>query len=147
MSLAEILVDRGAKMWDKKLPNWFWIVDPPQFAMGSTCNCVAGQIGQDMVNLDAIGWEGESSEATDWGWKDDSYTRVIETLDIVAAEYGMEIAELNEKSLQDRAWSWLKSHLTRADKEKLSVGTIVTYEELRAAWIKEIMDRRAASAV
>lgn len=53
---AKAVVERGAKLLDKKLPGWHNKVAITSLNMGSACHCVLGQVGGKAVNLDRIGW-------------------------------------------------------------------------------------------
>lgn len=135
-TVAEQLVDRGAKLWDEKLPNWFWVVDPDTLKMASGCSCVAGQIGNAHVNLDRVEIIPSSP--------DDSYLEVCETLGIRGEDYGMNETGLEMDDVENLSLNF--RHLPRIEKAFLADegSTVwVSYEDLQSAWVKVINERRA----
>lgn len=119
MTKAEELVAKGATLLDEKLPDWFAQIDTDSLEMASECFCVLGQLGGNKVNLDKLGFEPDEwvpDEA-------DGFTKMCQVLEPRADEIGC-----------DAVWEGLDTD---------QVHLVITFEDLRAAWLVEIEKRRA----
>lgn len=46
MSTVAERVERGAALLDEKRPGWLDVIDVARLDIGSSCNCVGGQVGR-----------------------------------------------------------------------------------------------------
>jgi hypothetical protein len=67
MAITEDRVAAGAALFDRKRPDWFWVVDPETLDVSSCRVCPVGQLheGNFHVGVRELGIEGHS---TDYGF-------------------------------------------------------------------------------
>lgn len=119
VGLANELVARGAALLDEKLPDWYNLINLDSLEMADECKCVLGQIGEHKVNLDRLAGEPltEADGRHFWGAR---------------AALGCSDDDVVFCGFDD--WATYE-------------GTLTTYEELQAAWTREIEKRREVEAI
>ena len=69
-------VERGAALLDEKQPGWLDMIDLARLDIGSSCNCVGGQIGRALhlgTFVDVMGDLGlRASEEAEYGFEHDA---------------------------------------------------------------------------